>query len=168
MKRTGKLLYVPGLISLVGIIIMLPSFYKRNTPVQEYCITIFIPQDCNRDKDWTLRFATFRFTTCDFEKEIKKRKQIKFTLDNNKKDNEIKMEMIRYEALKLKYTEDSSTVILINLTDSIRYGDFVSIADMCEADGHKRYAYWDNKFVIFGELPKRKILQIDTIPLIKL
>ena len=78
------------------------------------------------------------------------------------------MEMIRYEALKLKYTEDTSKVILINLTDSIRYGDFVSIIDMCEADGHKRYAYWDNKFVIFGELPKRKIIQKDTIPLLKL
>ena len=78
------------------------------------------------------------------------------------------MEMIRYEALKLKYTEDTSKVILINLTDSIKYRDFVSIVDMCDADGHKRYAYWDNKFVIFEELPKRKIEQTDTIPLFKL
>jgi len=160
MKRTGKLLkllYVPGLISLIGLLIMLPSLYKRNIPIKEYCITMFLPKDCRGNKDWT-----FEYATCNFGKEIKKRKQIKFTLDNNKKDNERKMEMIRYEALKLKYTEDPSTVILINLTDSIRYGDFISIVDMCVADGHKRYAYWDNKFVIFEDLPKRKIKQTDT------
>ena len=163
MWKTGKLLYVPGLISVVGFLTMLPSFYKRNIPAKGYCITMFVPQDCNKARDWALRFGT-----CNLEKEIKKRKQIKFTLDNNKQDNERKMEMIRYEALKLKYTEDTSKVILINLTDSIRYGDFISIIDMCEADGHKRYAYWDNKFVIFGKLPKRKIIQTDTIPLLKL
>ncbi len=120
-------------------------------PVKEYCITMFVPKDCKGDKDWTLQFAT-----CNFEKEIKRKKQIKFTLDNNEKDNERKMEVIQYESLKLKYTEDTTAVVLINLTDSVRYGDFVSIADMCEADGHKRYAYWDNKFVIFGEWPKKK------------
>ena len=151
MRRTGKLLYVPGLISLVGLLITLPSFYKRNTPVKEYCITMFMPEDCNGDMDWT-----FRYATCNLEKEIKRKKQIKFTLDNNEKDNRRKMEVIRYEALKLKYTEDTSAVTLINLTDSASYGDFVSIADMCEAHGHKRYASWDNKFVIFGAWPKKK------------
>ena len=157
MKRTGKLLYVPGLISLVGLLIMLPSFYKRNIPVKKYCLPLFAIADGNKYNwfRWPLKH--------DMEKYVDKKKKIKFVLDENKMDNKIKMEMIRYEALKLKYTEDTSTVILINLTDSIRYGDFISIVDMCVADGHKRYAYWDNKFVIFEDLPKRKIKQTDTI-----
>ena len=159
MRRTGKLLYVPGLISLIGLLLMLPSFYKRNIPVKEYCITMFMPKDCNRDKNWT-----FDYTTCYIEKEIKRKKQIKFTLDNNEKDNKRKMEMIRYESLKLKYTTDTSKVVLVDLTDSITYGNFMSILDMCVEDGHKRYASWDNKFVIFGEWPLKK-KELPEIPL---
>lgn len=151
MRGAGKLLYVPGLISLIGLLIMLPSFFKRNMPLKEHCITLFMPKDCNGDKDWTMYFGT-----CGLEKEIKRKKRIKFTLDNNEKDNKRKMEMIRYESLKLKYTEDTSTVVLVDLTDSITYGNFMSIVDMCVEDGHKRYAWWDNKFVIFGEWPEKK------------
>ena len=160
MRGAGKLLYVPGLISLIGLLIMLPSFFKRNMPLKEYCITLFMPKDCNGDKDWTMYYGT-----CGLEKEIKRKKQIKFTLDNNEKDNKRKMEMIRYESLKLKYTEDTSTVVLVDLTDSITYGNFISIVDMCVEDGHKRYAGWDNKFVIFGEWPEKK-KELREIPLI--
>lgn len=156
MRRTGKLLYVPGLISLIGLLIMVPSFYKRNLPVKEYCIPMFMPKDCNGDVDWTVHYAT-----CGIEKEIKRKKQIKFTLDNNENDNKRKMEMIRYESLKLKYTTDTSTVVLVDLTDSITYGNFMSIVDMCVEDGHKRYASWDNKFVIFGEWPEKKKIVSD-------
>jgi hypothetical protein len=162
MRRTGKLLYVPGLISLIGLLIMLPSFYKRNMPVKEYCITMFMPKDCNGDQDWTVYYST-----CGIEKEIKRKKQIKFTLDNNEKDNKRKMEMIRYESLKLKYTTDTSTVVLVDLTDSITYGNFMSIVDICVEDGHKRYASWDNKFVIFGEWPEVKTQATDTIQLLR-
>ena len=156
MRGAGKLLYVPGLISLIGLLIMLPSFFKRNMPLKEYCITLFMPKDCNGDKDWTMYYGT-----CGLEKEIKRKKRIKFTLDNNEKDNKRKMEMIRYESLKLKYTEDTSTVVLVHLTDSITYGNFVSILDMCVEDGHNRYAWWDSKFVIFGEWPEKKKVASD-------
>ena len=103
------------------------------------------------------------FAICNIEKEIKRKKQIKFTLDNNEKDNKRKMEMIQYEALKLKYTQDTATVVVIILSDSITYGDFISIFDMCLADGHNRYASWDDKFVIFGEWPQKKIEKSDFI-----
>ena len=151
MRKTGKLLYVPGLISLIGLLIMLPSFYKRNMPAKEYCFTMFVPKDCIGNKDWS-----FQYATCNIEKHIRRKKQIKFTLDNNEKDNSRKMEMIQYESLKLKYTEDTSTVVLIDLTDGITYGNFISLFNMCIEDGHKRYAWWDNKFVIFGEWPEVK------------
>ena len=121
-----------------------------------------MPKDCNGDKDWTVAY-----TKCYIEKEIKKKKQIKFTLDSNEKDNKRKMEMIQYESLKLKYTEDTSTVVLIDLTDGITYGNFASILNMCVADGHKRYAWWDNKFVIFGEWPEVKKQTTDTLQLVR-
>jgi|SRR5688572_9748013 len=160
MRKTGKLLYVPGIISLVGILILLPSFYKRNMPVQEFCLPLFALPDSNK-YDWIIMPLKY-----DVEKYVNKKKKIKFEFDENKTENYKKLEIIRYEALKLKYTLDTSTVILLTLSDSISYGEFISIIDMCEADGHKRYACWDNKFVIFGEWPKRKSTETDTIPLL--
>lgn len=151
MKRTGKLLYVPGLISLIGVLVAIPSFYKKVIPIKEYCLTLFIPTECKKD-----RSMGSEFSSCYIERILSKKKKLQFTLNENGEENKIKMSLIRYEALKLKYTEDTSTVILITLSDSISYGELISLYDMCEYDKHKRYASWDNKFVIFGEWPEKK------------
>ena len=151
MKRTGKLLYVPGLISLLGFLVAIPSFYKKVIPIKEYCMALFIPTDCKKDRPMGSEFSS-----CYIERIIGKKKKLQFTLNEDGEENKIKMSLIRYEALKLKYTMDTSTVILINLSDSISYGELISLYDMCEYDKHKRYASWDNKFVIFGEWPEKK------------
>jgi hypothetical protein len=151
MKRTKKLFYVPGLISLFGILIALPSFYKKTKPIKEHCLTLFMPADCKEDCP-----MEYQFSSCQLEKDIIKRKKIRFTLNENSEENKRKIEVIRYEALKLKYTQDTASVILITLSDSISYGEFISLRDICEYDKHKRYASWNNKFVIFGEWPEKK------------
>lgn len=157
MRRTGKLLYVPGLISLIGILIALPSFYKKVKPTKQYCLTLFMPTDCKKDFP-----IDYQFSKCYLEKEVKKKKQIKVTIDENKEANKKKLNLVRYEGLRLKFFEDTTTVILITLSDGSNYGEFVSILDMCEADGHKRYGSWDNKFVIWGEWPKKKTQQLNS------
>ncbi len=149
MRRIKKLFYVPGLISLFGLLIVLPSFYKQQSLINEYCLTYFSPSNEKEKNSVHYSFSEFYL-----EKDISGRKKIKFALDDNIETNKTKLAIIRYEALKLKYTEDTSTVVLINLSDSITYGTFVSILDICINDDHKRYASWDNKFVIFGERPK--------------
>src|SRR4030095_5193842 len=162
MRKTKKLLYVPGLISLIGIIIALPSFYKKNVVAKEYCLPLFVPSDKHRSNEFEYIFSKYYL-----EKVISKKRKIRFMLDENKEGNYLKMQMIRYEALKLKYTEDTSTVVLLTLSDSISYGEYVSLLDMCNYDGHKRFASWDNKFVIFGEWPKVKKQATDTIQLFR-
>jgi len=154
MKRTGKLLYVPGLISLIGLLVAIPSFYKKVIPIKEYCLTLFIPPDCKKDRP-----MGHEFSSCYIERIISKKKKLQFTLNENGEESKIKMGVIRYEALKLKYTMDTSTVILITLSDSISYGEVISLYDLCEYDKHKRYASWDNKFVIFGEWPEKKKIE---------
>ena len=151
MKRTGKLIYVPGLISLIGLLVAIPSFYKKVIPIKEYCLTLYIPTDCKKDRPMGAEFSS-----CYIERIISKKKKLQFTLNENEDENKIKISVIRYEALKLKYTKDTSTVILITLSDSISYGRVISLYDLCEYDKHKRYASWDNKFVIFGEWPEKK------------
>jgi hypothetical protein len=157
MRGNKRLFYTPGLISLVGLGICLPFFYKMNIPAKEYCLQLFMPNEVMSEND---------FSKYSLEKDMRKMRKLKFILDEDRKANKKKMEIIRYEALKLEYTQDSSTVILIDLTDNITYGDFVSIVDMCVSDGHKPYASWDNKFVIFGEWPKKETKKTDTLPLL--
>src|SRR6187402_2862264 len=125
MKRTGKLLYVPGLISLIGFLIAIPSFYKKVIPIKEYCLTLFIPTDCQKDRPMGPEFSS-----CYIERIISKKNKLQFTLNADGEENKIKMSLIRYEALKLKYTMDTSSVILINLSDSISYGDVISLYDL--------------------------------------
>ena len=150
MIRTKRLLYVPGLISLVGLFIALPYFYRTNKPTKQGVLSLFVPKDCNKDHGMN------DYSKCYLEKELRNKKQIRITINENHKENRKKLDIIRHEALKLKYFEDTSTVILMTLSDSISYGEFVSIVDMCETDGHKRYGSWDNKFVIWGEWPPKK------------
>ena len=149
MTRTKKLFYSPGIISLIGLLVIFPAFYNKNVSPKTGCLTAYMVSDCT-DAD---RFMP-RYSKCYLEKEIHNKRQIKFKL--NEKEDKKKLGIIRYEALKLKYTEDNSAVVLIYLNDGIYYGDFVALIDMCEYDEHKRYAWWDNKFVIFGELPPKK------------
>lgn len=154
MGRTKRLFYTPGLISLVGLLIALPLFYKKNRPVKQYCLPLFVPKDIYDNNKSDYIFSKYKL-----EKDISKRKKLNFILNEDKEENKKKMRLIRHEALKLKYTLDAATVIVINLSDSINYGEFVSILDMCVADEHKRYASWDNKFVIFGEPPPKRVTE---------
>ena len=84
---------------------------------------------------------------------IKKKNQIKITLDGDQITNQKKLELVKYEARKLKYTTDTTTVIRIILTDETTYGEFLQLIKLCNEDKHKRYALLKRSFVIFGEYP---------------
>jgi hypothetical protein len=160
MKSAKRLYYVPGLISLLGLLIALPYFYKANRPVKLGFLNLFVPAECNENHGLN------NYSECYLETQLRNKKQLRITINENHKENRNKLDVIRHEALKLKYFADTLTVILINLSDSITYGEFVSIVDMCVTDEHKRYGSWDNKFVIWGEWPKKEIKVVDTLPLL--
>ncbi|MGC4036668.1 MAG: hypothetical protein QM764_11950 [Chitinophagaceae bacterium] len=90
-------------------------------------------------------------------REIKSKKKIEVKLDGNKSENEKKIALIRYEAQKLKYTNIKSTVIIITLTNDVSYGEFVSLLNICEMDRHRRFAGFDDKFVIFENTSPKQI-----------
>lgn len=87
-----------------------------------------------------------------------------FILDSNKEENKRKLDVIRYEALKLKFIQDTSTVIFVNFNNDAFYGDFVSLINICIADNHKHYHLLNNKFAIFGEKPKSKVKEKKIYP----
>jgi hypothetical protein len=91
-------------------------------------------------------------------KEIKRRRKINFLLNEAEETNRKKLELIQLEARKLKYTFDTSTVILIRFSENFSYGEFVKLLNLCLFDSIQRYVTLDNCFAIFGEYPPRKIV----------
>jgi len=161
MFRNLKLIYSPGLISLLALLIFLCFGLKRVIPKRESFITYFAPKD-TRPHDWSKIFSKYIIID-----EIKKKRKIQITLDDDRFTNKKKINLIRYEAQKIKFTNDYSAVVLITLTNEITYGEFVSLLNICQMDDHKRFAAFDDKFVIFGNtLPvKIKGIEIPTISL---
>jgi len=148
MFRNLKLIYSPGLISLLALLIFLCFGLKRVIPKRESFITYFAPKD-TRPHDWSKIFSKYIIID-----EIKKKRKIQITLDDDRFTNKKKINLIRYEAQKIKFTNDYSAVVLITLTNEITYGEFVSLLNICQMDDHKRFAAFDDKFVIFGNTPQ--------------
>ena len=147
--------YAPGIISLIGFLFLLPYSFKRIVPKKETVITLFVPgtkisPHPMNSEEYTL-------------KSISGKRKIDFILDGDEKTNLEKLDIIRYESRKLQYTFDTTQVIVISFTGQASYGDFVKIADLCYAEGIKRFApVIGNSFIILGEFPPRQIKEDST------
>lgn len=95
----------------------------------------------------------YKYTTGTILRSINNKKKIKFELDDDPETNQKKMEMIRHEARKLKYTEDTTAVIWVSLSQYINYGNFIELLNLCYADDHRRFVLIRNVFIIY---PGRK------------
>jgi biopolymer transport protein ExbD len=147
MTAGRKLYYAPGMISLIGLFIFFNWSMQKFNPQPQTYLTINVPRE-NSDK------SDYRYSIDGIEKQLKKKKQIQLTLDADEKTNERKFELIKYEARKLKYTQDTSTVLRIRFTNDITYGTLVRLINLCYAEGHKRFVLLKNSFVIYGEYPQ--------------
>ena len=143
-----KLYYAPGIISLAGFLFILPYSFKRIVPKKEGTIKFYVPMT---------EGDPYQFSETYISNNISSKKKLKITLNDDRKTNSKKLEMIRYEARKLKYTYDTSAVILLKFTDKFHYGEFIKLLDQCNQDSIRRYSILNNEFVIFGESPPRKV-----------
>jgi hypothetical protein len=88
------------------------------------------------------------------------KKRITITLDGDRQTDFKKIELIRYEARKLNYTLDSTTVLDIHFSSETKYQSIIDLLRMCQYDGQKVYVYMKDRFIIFGcppdESPKSK------------
>jgi hypothetical protein len=89
---------------------------------------------------------------------ISSKNRIKLELNGDGELNAKKLELIKYEARKLKFTKDTNTVIDVTLTTETKYKEFIKLLYICNEDKHKRFVLVENRFVIFGALvaPKKK------------
>jgi len=153
--RLKKIYYFPGLISLIGFAFIIPRWHNKIKPLNLSAIKFIVPgheTPCNIS--WSETYV---------DQQLRRKKKINFILNEKGAVNKKKMNVIRQEALKLKYTNDTSTVILISLTDSMLYSDFFGLINICKEDNHRTFTLWKKKFVIFGEeLPRKKEISDDS------
>jgi hypothetical protein len=148
MKVKRKLYFVPGLISLIALFISFKLSINKIQPKLYSYISLNVPKE-------TKDMSHSSFSSYWIEQQIKNKKQIVLTLDADEINNRKKFELIKYEARKLKYTQDTSTVLRIKFTNDINYGTLVRLIDLCYTDQHKRFVLLKNSFVIFGESPPK-------------
>jgi hypothetical protein len=86
-------------------------------------------------------------------REVRKKHRIQYYLDSNHELNNLKFDFIRWEALHLKYTNDTNSVVVIHLGEGLTYREFAKLLDMMVIDDHGRYFEWKNVFYILGKEP---------------
>lgn len=125
---------------------LLPIAETKILPKKEGMIQITIPADIKEDVPYASLFSEQVI-----QKRIDKMKQIKIILDNDEVTNHQKLQLIRYEAMKIKYINDTSTAIIVILTNSSVYSTIIRLINLCIIDKHKEYVLLNNRFIIFGE-----------------
>jgi hypothetical protein len=142
-----KLYYAPGIITLVGLLFLLPWCFKKIVPKKQTLLKFYVPKKQGGPDQFSETYTS---------EYISPKKKLKVILDGDKLTNLKKLDLIRYEARKLKYSCDTSSIILLNFTDEFSYGDFIKLLDQCKQDSIRRYSILGNGFVIFGEAPPKK------------
>lgn len=151
MSKMRKLFYAPGIISLIGIAFSY-SFMQKIVPKKETIIQLAVPKE-KIPKQNEMAY----FNVAHILKEINRKRKINFLLDEDYLTNKKKLGIIQFEARKLKYAFDTSSVILVKLSENTTYSEFVKLINVCISDSIQRYATWDNYFAIFGEYPPQEI-----------
>ena len=80
----------------------------------------------------------------------KNKKKIRLTLDGNTELNRKKFDILLYETRKMRYTQDSSMVIIIDFTNDTPYGEFLKIVRLCNDEMMYTYAPVKKAFIITG------------------
>jgi hypothetical protein len=143
MKRK-KLFYVPGLISLIGLPILIFCFFPKE-PKPLTVIRVFLPSD-NSPNDGSIKFSRdVVLNTIKSKKIVEVNLNPQFTL-NDKGINDSLFKFISEKLEKLIFTSDTTIVIKVNLGNSNTFGQLVWLLNQTLMYQMKRWAYVDNSF----------------------
>lgn len=157
MKRE-KLKYVPGLISLLGLPILL-FFFGPEDEIRFTAMKIFLPADTAPEK--TANESQEKFTKQYVLNRVKDKKLVNIYLahENIRSDewddyyHNRNMMYIRDQMDRLAFSCDTTSVVRIKMDESVHYGEFMSVMNMLALYGIRRYALVDDVFYIFANDP---------------
>ena len=155
MKRK-KLYYVPGLISLLGLPLLMLFFTPEAKPIYTV-IRLFLPLD-----HAPLNKGMIVFSKENVYQTIKKKKIITVDLDqeffsmpNDGYLFNAKRSFIVREIEKMQFTHDSTEVIKIDIGETNSLGTFVWVINQTMLYGVRQWAFMDNSFFLLGT-PRRQ------------
>jgi len=144
MRLTPKIYYVPGMISLVILPLILIQYL--HLPQEQTVISLRIPNDRMYDKGSLITFSKGYIL-----QSIQNKKQTLICLDSDHEMNLKKLEFIRREAQRLKFTNDTSEILKITFSDESNLHELVRLFDIMLMDEQKRYTLLGHNFYVFGE-----------------
>jgi hypothetical protein len=151
MVYKRRLFYFPGLISLIGLFVFFCGNKDRLAEKKIYVLVLNVPA-IDQHSPWDMN----EFTDVALYNLLKKKERIKVIFDSDPVTNQNKISFIRAKARELKYTRDTTKVILSEFTDQTSYGDIVRLIDQCYEDNIQWFSLWKNSLIIFGEYPPPK------------
>ena len=150
-----RLYYTPGLISIIGLPILL-FFYWPKATVAPTCLKVYLPTD-RKDNPAILRFSKELIY-----KSLKGKKIVTIDLDverdyeGDKTTRYVfyqKLHFISTEIERLEFTNDTATVLRIRLGANNTYGDWVWVQNQLFLYKVKSYAFLDNNFYVYADRP---------------
>jgi hypothetical protein len=133
MKRP-KLLYTPGLISLLVVPVLF--YIYQPAPIKtQTVIKFYVPKD-----DYQLP-NRLGYTRSLIKANLKGKKINTVYLNENHALNAKKLEFIAREALKLKFYNDTTQVIKVHFSDETTYNEFIQLVNIMYKDLHKDTHY---------------------------
>ena len=151
MKRK-KLYYVPGLISLIGLPILL-AFWGPEDPVQANVMRLFLPSD----KKPPPGMSTFdRYT---IGRAMERKKIVEIALDDRPSplhpeyNAYRKSNLVLEELSRLQFTRDTSEILKVRFTGASSYGEFVWTLNNAIVFGYRRFYYLDDALYFLANPP---------------
>jgi hypothetical protein len=153
--KQRRLYYVPGLISIIGLPILL-FFYCPKETVSPTCLKVFLPTD-RKDDPGMIKFSKEmvykslkgkKITTIDLDVE-------RFYEGDNRTQYVFiqKLHFISREIERLEFSTDTSSILKVQFGANNTYGDYVWVLNQLFLYKVKRYAFVDNNFYVYADPP---------------
>ena len=152
MKRM-KFYYVPGLISLMGLPVLL-FIWGPSDPVFRTAMRLRLPSD--------EAASGIGFTREGFLQLTKNKRILTIDLEDlpiypreaDESARDHRFHFVKQEIQRLQFTHDTSTILRIGLGEDNTYGDFVWLCNYMTISAIKRYAVIDDNFYILSNPPR--------------
>jgi hypothetical protein len=150
--RRKKIWYVPGLISILGLPVLL-LIWGPDDPVHHNATRIFIPSD-RQDSSKTMSFNREGVARL-----LEKKKIITIDLDDLPSGTRSEFNiyqrsgLVLSELARLQFTHDTSEVLDVHLDEESTYGQFVWLINNAIVFHFKRFVYLDDDIYFFPNPP---------------
>jgi hypothetical protein len=139
MKKIKRIYYIPGLISLIGLPIFCCIYFSHNYKQERLLEVRFAAKyDKNRSEAYSIFDTTF------LSQPLSRREYTDITLNGNKNDDEIKINIFRRRAREIVWNRDTVHGVHIIFGDGSKYESFVMVLNNFLIDSIPTYAPFEN------------------------